>query len=100
MLALAKVIVSKLVFLCETRQKEDKMRRLRGRLGLKGFTSVDSNGLSGGLALFWHESLIIDILDKDDRYIDVAVRLHADAEQWRVTFVYGEPRVENRLLMW
>ena len=54
-----------MVFLCETRQEEEKMRRLRGGLGLKGFTSVDSNGLSRGLALFWHENLLVDILDKD-----------------------------------
>ena len=43
---------------------------------------------------------MVDILDKDDRYIDAMVRLHVDAEQWRVTLVYGEPRAENRHLMW
>lgn len=89
-----------LVFLCETRQKATKMRRLRGRLGLKGFDGVDSNGLSGGLALYWHESCLVDVLDKDDRYIDALVKVQPDAVQWRVTFVYGEPRVENRHLMW
>ena len=34
------------VLLCETWQKERKMRRLHGRLGLKGFEGVDSNGMS------------------------------------------------------
>jgi hypothetical protein len=87
------------VFLCETRQKAAKMRRIRARLGLQGFVGVDSNGLSGGLAFFWHESCVVDILDKDDRYIDAMVRLHVDAEQWRVTLVYGEPRAENSHLM-
>lgn len=76
------------------------MRRIRGRLGLKGFCGVDSDGMSGGLALFWHESYVVEIMDKDERYIDAHVRVNQDAEQWRVTCVYGEPRVENRHLMW
>ncbi|PNT63631.1 hypothetical protein BRADI_4g18961v3 [Brachypodium distachyon] len=46
-----------IVFLCETRQKCDRMKRLCSRLGLKGFAGSDSDGFSGGLALFWHESL-------------------------------------------
>lgn len=35
--ALAREAGSKLVFLCETRQKVDKMRRIRNKLGLRGF---------------------------------------------------------------
>lgn len=61
---------------------------------------MDSGGLSVGLALYWHESCTVDILDKDDRYIDVAVKISDSNEQWRLTCVYGEPRVENRHLMW
>jgi hypothetical protein len=45
----------RLLFLCETRQNKNKMRRLRHRLGLKGFVSFSSDGLSGGLALLWHD---------------------------------------------
>jgi hypothetical protein len=39
-------------FLCETRQNKDKVRRLRNRLGLRGFAGVNSVGLSGGLPSF------------------------------------------------
>ena len=28
------------------------------------------------------------------------MRVTNDAQQWRITLVYGEPRVENRHLMW
>ena len=89
-----------LVFLCETRQKKEKIKRLRGRLGLRGFAGMDSEGLSGGLALFWHETMEVEVLEVTDRYIDVLVRLSDDEPQWRLTCVYGEPRVENRHLMW
>jgi hypothetical protein len=73
-----------LVFLCETRQKKDKMRSLRGRFGLRGFSAVDSEGMSGGLALYWHDSLQVDVKDANTRYIDVLVRTSDDVPQWRL----------------
>jgi hypothetical protein len=33
------------------------MRSYRGKFGLKGFDGIDSTGMSGGLALYWHENL-------------------------------------------
>ena len=34
-----------IVFLCETRQSKNKMKRLRARLGLRGFDAFDCVGL-------------------------------------------------------
>lgn len=98
--ALVKETSSQIVFLCETRQKVDKLSRLCKRLGLRGCAGIDSDGLSGGLALFWHESVSIDIKDMNERYIDAYVCLSPDDPLWHVTFVYGEPRAENRHRMW
>lgn len=42
----------------------------------------------------------MEILDKEERYIDALVRVHEGANQWRITCIYGEPRVENRHVMW
>ena len=61
MLALAKVIVSKLVFLCETRQVSAKIEKMKSGLGMKSFHGVGSDDISGGLALFWDESLQVDV---------------------------------------
>jgi hypothetical protein len=49
------------------------MRRLRFRLGLKGFAGFSSDSLSGGLALFWHESLCVELKSINENYIDVYV---------------------------
>ena len=76
------------------------MKKVRGRIGLKGFAGVDSNGMSGGLALYWHESYDVEILDKEEHFIDALVRVQEGAAQWRITCIYGEPRVENRHIMW
>jgi hypothetical protein len=76
------------------------MRRFHHRLGLKGFVGFDSSCLSGGLALFWHESLFVEIQSVNERYIDVHVCESLNKPQWRLTCVYGEPRVEDRHRMW
>jgi hypothetical protein len=60
-----------------------------------GFVGMDSEGMSGGLAIYWHESLRVDVKEVSARYIDVVVQTSDDAPQWRITCVYGEPRVEN-----
>lgn len=52
------------------------------------------------MALFWDESLNVTVLDACCRYIDVHVDDVGGGNSWRGTFVYGEPRVENRHSMW
>jgi hypothetical protein len=69
-------------------------------LGLRGFAGIDSEGLSGGLALFWDEKLEVDVQEVTKRYIDIHVRLSPTEPMWRLTCVYGEPRVEDRHEMW
>ena len=64
----------KLVFLSETMISESRVKSLRWRLGLKGCLAVDSHGKRGGIALFWDENILIDLLSMGDRYIDVSVR--------------------------
>lgn len=58
------------------------------------------NGLSGGLALFWHESVQVDVKAMDERYIDAYVSAAAGVPPWRLTCVYGKPRTEDRHYMW
>ena len=98
--ALVKEAGSHIVSLSETRQKVEKVRCLRSRLGLKGFVGVNSEGMSGGLALFWHKAVCMEVNVLNERFIDAYVRLVSDGPVWHVTFVYGEPRVEHRHRMW
>src|SRR5438128_2581799 len=79
---------AKVFFLCETRQSCERMKRLRSCLGLKGFVGVDCNGFSGGLALFWHESVDVDVKVLCDRYIDVWMRVSPDEPLFHATIVY------------
>lgn len=74
-----------IVFLCETRQSKDQMKRYRSRLGSSGFDAADSIGGSGGLAFFWHESLYLEIKSLNERYNDAHVRATVDDPPWRLT---------------
>jgi hypothetical protein len=89
-----------LLFLCETHNSASRVANLRWRLGLKHCIAVDSDGRSGGLALFWHESVEVKLMEKNFRYIDVSTRLSSTDPWFRITFVYGEPRTELRRRMW
>jgi hypothetical protein len=50
------------------------MKNLKWRLGLKNCIAVDSDGNSGGLALYWDESISVTLLGMCDRLIDVQVK--------------------------
>ena len=90
----------KLVFLSETRMSANRSKNLRWKLSLKHCLALDSDGLSGGLVLFWDEHISVTLLSQGQRYIDVLVYEDPNAAPWRATFIYGEPRVENRRNMW
>lgn len=61
---------------------------------------MDGVGSGGGLALFWDESVHLDLLSYTNRHIDVLVKEDGSAMQWRCTFVYGEPKAHERHNMW
>ncbi|KAJ1268194.1 hypothetical protein BS78_07G118600, partial [Paspalum vaginatum] len=88
------------MFWSDTRMHADRVRKLNVRLGLRNCLAVSSVGLSGGLALFWDESVYVSLLGQGIRYIDVLTKEEPNPVPWRATFVYGEPRVENRKDIW
>lgn len=90
----------KIVFLSETRQNGETVRSLKWRIGMRNCLAVDGVGSGGGLALFWDESVHLDLLSYTNRHIDVLVKEDGSAMQWRCTFVYGEPKAHERHNMW
>ncbi|KAJ1283990.1 hypothetical protein BS78_03G170200 [Paspalum vaginatum] len=89
----------KLVFLSETRINAVRARNLVWHLGLHSLAN-SCVGLSCGLALFWDEGLNVMLLEQDEHFFDILIKESPDQDPWWVTFVYGEPRVENRRSMW
>lgn len=77
----------KLLFLCETRQNKSVVENLRWRLGLKHVVSFHEPGKGGGLALFWDESVEVELFKIGSRAIDVIVHDLPKGIKWRSTFV-------------
>jgi hypothetical protein len=73
---------------------------LKWWLGLKHAVGIDSAGYGGGLVLFWHESVEVVLLGMCPRCIETKVKDVRLSSWYRITFVYGEPRVESPHLMW
>jgi exonuclease III len=90
----------KILFLSETRKNKVFVEGLRWRLGLKHVVTFTEKGKGGGLALFWHESVDVQLFKLDRRLIDVTVHDLPVGIKWRCTFVYGEPRTHERYNMW
>jgi hypothetical protein len=88
------------VFLCETRQSEERVKNLRFRIGMAGFYHVKGDGKGGGLAIYWQEGINIDLLSFSKRHIDVHISGGPYEHKWRGTFVYGEPKACDRHNMW
>lgn len=52
----------------------NRVRNLLWRLGLRHCLAKDSFGFSGGVALFWDESVDVSLLSQGDRCFDVLIK--------------------------
>lgn len=88
-----------IIFHSETRQCKEKVKAIRWRIGLKHCQTHDGKGKGAGIALYWDDSIKIKVLSYGLRYFDVIVS-EPHGPKWRGTFVYGEPRSQDRHHMW
>ncbi|PNT71493.1 hypothetical protein BRADI_2g28415v3 [Brachypodium distachyon] len=90
----------KVVFLSETRQPCKVVENLKWRLGLRNVIIFKGRGKGGGLAVFWDESVQLDLIKLSHRHINVIIYELPNGTKWRSTFVYGEPCSQMRANMW
>lgn len=88
-----------LLFLSETKMRDNRVRNLLWSLGFYGCFAVSSVGNSGGLALFWLKECYVSLEHYTTNVIDVTIKIDSE-KMWRATFVYGEPRTKLRYQFW
>ncbi|XP_072074323.1 uncharacterized protein [Arachis hypogaea] len=88
----------------ETRKKKVELNRIRGRGGLHNILEIDCEGdgrqRSGGLAVMWGNSLVLEVSSMSPNHIDFIVRPPDQTRPWRVTGFYGCPDVANKHKSW
>jgi hypothetical protein len=90
-----------LLFVMETKICKKRVEKLSSTFGFAGGFAVDSDGLSGGIGLFWSSAVVVDLKSFNNHHIDVVVTFaDGSGSPWRFTGIYGEPRRENRHNTW
>lgn len=70
---------------------------MKTHLGFSGCVPVSSNGLSGGLALFWSKKIDVTLENVSDQHITVKVQnVGSDMKCWRFTGFYAKARIIER----
>jgi hypothetical protein len=85
----------------ETKISGKRVEKLISTFGFSGGFAVDSDGLSGGIGLFWSSAVTVDIKSFNSHHIDAVVQCKdGSIPSWRFTGIYGESRRENKYLTW
>ena len=89
-----------LVFLMETKFNVQEMVEIKHKLERSQGMIVPSVRRSGGLALLWKESLLVEVQTFSPRHIDVIITEDARKKKWRFTGFYGNPETSKREESW
>ncbi|KAF5450043.1 hypothetical protein F2P56_030424, partial [Juglans regia] len=88
------------VFVMETKLQVSRLEGIRRRLRMEGCFGVDLHGRGDGLALFWKEEGMVDILNFSQRHISVWICDNQGRHQWLFTGFYGHPEASKRQEAW
>jgi hypothetical protein len=81
------------------RQNKFVVETVCRRVGFSNCLPVCVEGKGGGLALFVSDSVSVDLISYGAHHIDITVT-DLDGIKARYTFVYGEPRPQDRPKFW
>ena len=84
----------------ETKLNKDTAEKVRDQCNFHFSWVVPSEGKSGGLALFWREGLLVEVLDYDQSHIDMVVKGGVSSDWWHFTSFYGSLDTSRRNESW
>ena len=87
-----------MLFLIETKQKNDYVRDIGVYLGYDHMILVPPEGLSGGLVVLWKDYVSVSCVSSDVRMIDLQVQYKAF--QFYLSCIYGHPNPKYRHHLW
>lgn len=91
-------ISSRYAFSHQMKQSTAYVSKFSVSLGFPNFYVVPPEGLSGGVALFWKNSIDVSILYQDARLIDCHV--NDNISTFYFSCIYGHPDYQYRSELW
>ena len=88
-----------IVFLAKTWADEARLKELKRNLGFDNLHFVERISREGGLALFWKNTVDLQVQTSSKNHIDAIVNKGVDGA-WRLTGFYGEPVTHKRIESW
>ena len=88
------------VFLMETKNKQNKLESIRRSTCFNGHFYVDPVGRSGGLALWWRDNLAMQVLSGCKNMILVNGSCLSLSFNYKACFIYGPHSREERSMLW
>jgi len=82
----------------ETKNKGDFVLKVFRWLCYDKYRTIEPEGKSGGLAIFWKDNLDLDFLFEDKHLIDL--QISHGSKRWFVSCVYDNPVASLRSLLW
>ena len=93
----------KIIFLMETKQTVDEMRKLKEELHYQAGLVVPCDrswgGRRGGLAMLWKDDVELHIQTYSPHHIDAIIQTHSGSP-WRITGFYGYPEECHKHESW
>ena len=89
-----------ILFLMETKCRNERMEGIRVKLGFQGLFVVEPVRLSGGLALLWRDHHPLEIQNYTRRHINAVVKHNAVGVSWKLTCFYGHHVAAKRHKSW
>lgn len=88
-----------IVFLSETRMKDDRLSEIKKFCKMPHGESVKPVRTGGGLALWWDNSVKVQVLFKSKNLFDTIVGL-PDGSHIRISWFYGPPKNQQKASFW
>lgn len=89
-----------ILFLMETIAHLERVDRTKSTLRFPNMHCVEANGTSGGLCLYWKDSMDIIIKQSSQNFIHTEIYDKEADLSWCCTFVYAHPNFSQRKLFW
>ncbi|KAK4274572.1 hypothetical protein QN277_017771 [Acacia crassicarpa] len=89
-----------ILFLMETKMCSGKLKRIKRKCGFEQEITVDPRGLTGGLSVWWHDSITITVMYQSKNIIHVIAEANGLSVPNFISFVYGLPKEGARRGVW